>query len=80
MTALNERKPHIKIVLLGETGTGTKTSLLGRYIDGVCPENPAPTVGAASRTKETDVGGVPVTLDLWGLLFSIHTYTHVLVH
>jgi small GTP-binding protein len=54
----------IKIVLLGETQVG-KTSILTRYVTGICPEDAQPTVGVAYHSKQVSIGGAERELHIW---------------
>jgi len=59
------RKRHfLKIVLLGDSGVG-KTSLFVRYLKNSFSENFKATIGADFLTKDLEVGGRQVTVQVW---------------
>ena len=58
---------NAKVVFLGDTDIGAKTSLSQRFVLGRCDESPAPTIGANFLQKRLIVDGVRVELELWGL-------------
>ena len=57
----------IKIVLLGDSGVGAKTSLLERFTKGIFRDDQHATIGAAFDTKTLEVDGIKVKLCFWGL-------------
>ena len=67
MSAKKEPIPSAKIVLLGEAATGAKTSLAIRFVNDVFDEKVEPTIGAAFRCKVTEVDGIKMKLQIWGL-------------
>ena len=56
-----------KVVLLGDTNIGAKTSLLQRFVRGRCDESPESHPGVSFSSKVVEVDGVHVKLELWGL-------------
>ena len=56
-----------KVVLLGESATGAKTSLALRFVLDIFDERPTPTIGAAFMCKVVEVDSVKVKLEIWGL-------------
>ena len=58
-----ERVP-LKVIILGDSGVG-KTSLLNRYVNNKFDNRYQATIGADFRTKETEVEGTLVTLQIW---------------
>ena len=81
-----ESVPSVKIVLLGGSGVGAKTSLVIRYLKRVYDEKVTPTIGAAFLHKLVEVEGFKVKLVIWGLLpvalFKEHTIPsrHICTH
>eukprot|EP01115_Flamella_aegyptia_P001101 TRINITY_DN116_c0_g1_i2.p1 TRINITY_DN116_c0_g1~~TRINITY_DN116_c0_g1_i2.p1 ORF type:complete len:198 (-),score=88.08 TRINITY_DN116_c0_g1_i2:72-665(-) len=53
-----------KVVVLGESGVG-KTSLLLRYIENKFTLNTKSTIGSDFLSKDIEVDGRPVTLQIW---------------
>jgi len=53
-----------KLVVLGESGVG-KTSLLVRYVEGKFTIATKSTIGSDFLSKEIDIEGKPVTLQIW---------------
>ena len=64
----------LKVVLLGPTFAGAKTSLIHRYVYGSFPTVAEPTLGAYFLSKEIVVDGAKLNMNLWGLstLANIH--------
>ena len=62
---MNTNIKLFKLLLLGESGTGAKTSLLHRYIDNSFPSGTISTIGFDSRIKivQTDFGAIK--LQIW---------------
>jgi len=58
------RKILAKIIVLGESGVG-KTSLLVRYVENSFTIATKSTIGADFLSKEIEVDGKPVTLQIW---------------
>ena len=58
------RKILLKIIVLGESGVG-KTSLLVRYVENTFTIATKSTIGADFLSKEIEVQGKPVTLQIW---------------
>ena len=58
---------NAKVVFLGDTDIGAKTSLSQRFVLGRCDESPAPTIGANFLRKRLIVDGVEVELMIFGL-------------
>jgi hypothetical protein len=58
------RKILSKIIVLGESGVG-KTSLLLRYVENSFTIATKSTIGADFLSKQIDVDGKPVTLQIW---------------
>ena len=59
--------PFIRILLVGDSGVGSKTTVLKRYCKNE-DHNGSATIGIDFAIKETVVDGVPVKLQVWGLL------------
>mmetsp|Transcript_3756 Transcript_3756/g.6115 ORF Transcript_3756/g.6115 Transcript_3756/m.6115 type:complete len:201 (+) Transcript_3756:60-662(+) len=59
-----KRKIFLKIIVLGESGVG-KTSLLVRYVENTFTIATKSTIGADFLSKEVEVDGKPVTLQIW---------------
>ena len=60
-----KEKIAIKVVLVGETFTGAKTSFTHRYVNNEFSEMPSPTVGASFCTKTVICGGREVIVQIW---------------
>jgi hypothetical protein len=58
------RKILSKIIVLGESGVG-KTSLLLRYVENSFTIATKSTIGADFLSKQIEVDGKPVTLQIW---------------
>jgi len=58
------RRPLLKVILLGDSGVG-KTSLMDRYVNKKWTAQYKATIGADFLTKEVDLGGEVVTLQIW---------------
>ena len=56
---------HVKLVAIGESATGAKTSAVNRFFDGTFDDGPMPTMGAAFRTKRVTLGNDLYKLFLW---------------
>ena len=56
-----------KVVLLGDSGVGAKTSLVQRFVNDEFQEDTIPTIGPILSTKDLVVEDVKVKLELWGL-------------
>jgi Rab family protein len=54
----------IRIVFLGDTQVG-KTSIIGAYADGKCPDQPVPTITGAFQAKAVEFSGNTYDLQLW---------------
>jgi small GTP-binding protein len=59
-----ERRPPVKVVFLGESGTG-KTSLISQYIDHTFTDQITPTVGGMGRGVTCQYRDKPVDLVIW---------------
>ena len=55
----------MKLVAIGESATGAKTSAIHRFFDGTFDDGPMPTIGAAFRTKRVTLGNDLYKLFLW---------------
>jgi small GTP-binding protein len=53
-----------KVILLGNTGVG-KTSLTARWVHGAFDARMSPTIGAASWSKDVQLGQAVVKITLW---------------
>lgn len=54
-----------KVILVGDTGVG-KTHLLNKYVKGVLPRNPVPTIGVELATKTVSLkNGERVKAQIW---------------
>jgi len=58
------RSVLFKVVVLGESGVG-KTSLLLRYVENKFTINTKSTIGSDFLSKDIEVDGKPVTLQIW---------------
>ena len=67
MSAKKESIPTAKIVLLGESATGAKTSLVIRFVKDTFDERGTATIGASFLAKVVEVDGFQVKLEIWGL-------------
>ena len=67
MSARRGDEPEIKVVLLGASGVGAKTSLLRRFLTGGFEERGEPTVGVSFAVVKGRLDGVEVKLNVWGL-------------
>lgn len=74
MSARRGDGPEIKVVLLGASGTGSKTSLLRRYATGGFNEMGEPTIGASFLVVDGTMDGVEVKMNVWGLQQNTHTH------
>lgn len=61
---MRSRNSILKIIILGDSGVG-KTSLLHQYVSHKFEARYKATIGADFMTKEVEVDGVKVTLQLW---------------
>lgn len=59
--------PKIKIVMVGPSGTGAKTSLLLQYVGSETPNSAAGMQIASYYSKTVNIDGTDVELELWGL-------------
>eukprot|EP00754_Rhynchopus_humris_P035175 Rhum_TRINITY_DN16741_c0_g10::Rhum_TRINITY_DN16741_c0_g10_i1::g.164263::m.164263/K07897/RAB7A; Ras-related protein Rab-7A len=59
-----KRKELLKVIILGDTGVG-KSSLMGRYVNDKFDTRYKATIGADFLTKEVEVEGTKVTLQIW---------------
>ena len=53
-----------KIILIGDAEVG-KTNIISRYVDGEFLENNISTIGVEYKTKELDVNGEKILLQIW---------------
>ena len=67
MSANKEFIPSARIVLLGASSVGAKTSLALRFVQSTFDDHGSPTIGAAFICKVVEVDGVKVKLEMWGL-------------
>ena len=65
-----------KVVLLGESGVGAKTSLVQRFVNDVFHEDTTHTLGPNFFTKDLVVEDVKVKLEIWGLRSHIKLKKH----
>ena len=72
MSAEKESIPCAKIVLLGASGIGAKTSLIVRFVENIFDEQGLATACVSYRRKVVEVDGVKLILQMWGL----HQNTH----
>jgi len=56
---------QVKIVLVGPSGSGAKSSLILRYVDDTFDESISSTIGARFYSKVVEVDGVTVKQDIW---------------
>jgi small GTP-binding protein len=61
---MHEHQPPLKVVLLGESGSG-KTSIITRYTEGIFTGGLEPTVGGLSSAVKFDFEGHIFDLVLW---------------
>ena len=64
--------PSPKIILVGDSGVGSKTTVFRRYCHNE-EHDGGSTIGANFAMKQTVVGGVPVKLQIWGLFLDINS-------
>ena len=67
---------NAKVVLLGDSGVGAKTSLVQRFVNDEFHEDTTPTIGPNFFTKDLVVEDVKVKLQLWGLRSHTRTKKH----
>ena len=67
MSAEKEPIPGAKIVLVGASATGAKTSLAIRFVKGVFDCEVSATIGAQYLRKVVEVDGIRMKLEIWGL-------------
>ena len=67
MSAKKESIPSAKIVLLGESATGAKTSLVLRFVKDTFDKRGTATIGSSLLQKVVEVDGFQVKLEIWGL-------------
>ena len=67
MSASGEDAFAVKVVLVGDSAIGAKTSLLKRFVKGVFTEDQQVTMSAAIEFKTLEVDGFKVRLEIWGL-------------
>lgn len=72
------KKHHLKIIVLGDAGVG-KTSLMNQYFNKNFTNLYKATIGAEFMSKEVEVNGNLVTLQVWYvcLIIYIHIYIHI---
>ena len=63
----------LKIVLVGDSGVGSKTTVFERYCYNKEHSDWAPVVGVDCAYKNVVVDGIPLTLQVWGLFSSQST-------
>lgn len=61
--ATQKKKVLLKVVILGDMGVG-KTCLLNQYVNKIFIENYKATIGTDLLTKEIDMDGIIVTLQV----------------
>jgi Ras-related protein Rab-7A len=59
-----QKKPLLKIIILGDSGVG-KTSLMNQYVAKKFDQRYKATIGADFLTKDVDIDGTQVTLQIW---------------
>ena len=64
MSACVQSKPIVKIMIIGDSAVG-KTSLMVRYIEKKFDHRYKVTIGADFLTKEVEIDGQAVTLQIW---------------
>lgn len=64
MPSLDEYDYVMKILIIGDSGTG-KSSLLMRYADGTFPSSYISTIGVDFKIRTTDVNGKVIKLMMW---------------
>lgn len=67
MSAEKEDIPALKIVLLGASSTGIKSSLLRRFVSNEFTVNQEAAIGVSLVTRNFEVDGIEVRLMIWGL-------------
>ena len=67
ITTTGNSKPRLKIVFIGATATGAKTSFIHFYNRGEFLSNVCATAGAAFTMKETAVRGKDVIVEMWDI-------------
>ena len=67
MSTQNCEERRVKVVLLGRSGTGVKTSLMKRFVDDRFEDKTVSTLGVDLSTKTVTVGDTDVKLMIWGL-------------
>jgi len=60
----SRKKVLLKVIILGDSGVG-KTSLMNQYVNKKFDNRYKATIGADFLTKELDVDGTTVTLQIW---------------
>jgi len=63
-SASNKKKVLVKLIILGDSNVG-KTSLMTQYVNKKFEENYKATIGADFMTKEVDINGTLVVLQIW---------------
>jgi Ras-related protein Rab-7A len=61
---MNQSKPHLKVILLGDSGVG-KTSLLSMYTSGTRVKSHVPTIGTDFKVKELFLNDKLVWMQIW---------------
>ena len=61
----------VRIVLVGDSGIGAKTSVLQRYLNGPLSDWPKPTRTACFVEKTVVVDDTSLKLHIWGLFFAV---------
>jgi small GTP-binding protein len=61
---MNTGDPSVKVVFLGESGSG-KTSIINRYIDRAFSPLTSPTIGCFGRTVPYEYKGQTINLNIW---------------
>jgi Ras-related protein Rab-7A len=64
MSAAGRKKVLLKVIILGDSGVG-KTSLMNQYVNKKFDTRYKATIGADFLTKELEVEGTLVTLQIW---------------
>jgi Ras-related protein Rab-7A len=62
--AQHRKKVLLKIIILGDSGVG-KTSLMNQYVNNKFSNQYKATIGADFLTKEIEVDGKNVTMQIW---------------
>ena len=66
-TQIRDTSSVLRIITLGEISTGTKTSLILRFVKNEFYDSPEPNIGVAFMCKKVKISELELKLEIWGL-------------